>query len=177
MYLKKKATVLISTVIILSLMSILGGFMFKMMQNNKELGSLYRFDKDIYDLDKNEEEMLNEFMEELNEDIGEKLRNQNKENNSEGEINEKSIDNDVVLNQEEFESKAIKDKSDKEDIFSGDFVKKIEDNILEYHKNNNKLYLITNKDNKINRKREIIYILRGEKIILVPTYKFENNFE
>jgi hypothetical protein len=66
MYLKKKATVLISTVIILSLMSTLGCIMFKMIKNNKELGNLYNFDTDIYDLDKNEEEVLNKFMKELN---------------------------------------------------------------------------------------------------------------
>ena len=66
MYLKKKATVLISTVIILSLMSMLGCFMFKMMKNNNEIGNLYKFDKDIYDLDKDEEEILNKFMEDLN---------------------------------------------------------------------------------------------------------------
>ena len=73
MYLKKKATVLISTVIILSLMSMLGCFMFKMMKNNNELGNLYNFDKDIYDLDKDEEEILNKFMEELNKNRRDKL--------------------------------------------------------------------------------------------------------
>lgn len=114
--------------------------MFKMMKNNKELGSLYRFDKDIYDFDKNEEKILSEFMEELNEDRADNLSNEG-------------------------------------DIFSEDFEKNIELSILEYNKNNNKLYLITNKGDKINRKREITYIFRDEKIILVPTYKFENNFE
>jgi len=67
MYLKKKATVLISTVIILSLMSTLGCIMFKMMKNNNELGNLYDFYTDIYDLNKDEEEVLNKFMKELNE--------------------------------------------------------------------------------------------------------------
>ena len=66
-------------------------------------------------------------------------------------------------------------ENNSEDIFSKDFVKKIEDSSLEYDKNNNKIFLITNKDNEISRKREITYIFRDEKIILVPTYKFENN--
>lgn len=145
MYLKKKATVLISTVIILSLMSILGGFMFKMMKNNKELGSIYTFNKDIYDFDKNEEEILNEFMKELNKIRADKLSNQRKEGN------------------------------DQEDIFSEDFQKKIKDSILEYHKNDGKLYLLISKDNEINRKREIKYDFRYEKILLVPTYKFYDN--
>jgi DNA-dependent RNA polymerase auxiliary subunit epsilon len=143
-YLRKEATVLISTVIILSLMSILGCFMYKMMKNNNELGTLYKFDKDIYDLDKDEEEILKKFMEDLNKSKRDKLNSLDQENNS-------------------------------EDIFSQDFVEKIEDSSLEYHKNNNKVFLITNRDNEISRKREIIYILRDEKIILVPTYKFENN--
>ena len=47
-------------------MSILGCFMFKMMKNNNEMGNLCKFDKDIYDLDKDEEEILNKFMEDLN---------------------------------------------------------------------------------------------------------------
>jgi len=144
MYLKKKATVLISTVIILSLMSILGCSMFKMMKNNNEIENLCKFDKDIYDLDKDEEEILNKFMEELNKSRIDKLNYLDQENNS-------------------------------EDIFSQDFVKKIEDSSLEYHKNNNKIFLITNKDNQISRKREITYIFRAEKIILIPTFKFENN--
>ena len=144
MYLKKKATVLISTVIILSLMSILGCYMFKMMKNNSEMDNLCKFNKDRYDLDENEEKNLNKFMEDLNKSRRDKLNGLDQENNS-------------------------------EDIFSQDFVKTIEDSSLEYHKNNNKIFLITNKDNEISRKREIIYILREEKIILVPTYKFENN--
>ena len=144
MYLKKKATVLISTVIILSLMSILGCYMFKMMKNNNEMENLCKFDKDIYDLDRDEEEILNKFMEDLNKSRIDKLNYLDKENNS-------------------------------EDIFSQDFVKKIEDSSLEYNKSNNKIFLITNKDNQISRKREVTYIFRSEKIILIPTIKFENN--
>ena len=142
MYLKRKATVLISTVIILSLMSMLGCFLFKMMKNNNELSNLYNFDKDIYDLDKDEEEILNKFMKELNEERKEELEN-------------------------------IGEEIDK-NIFSEDFEKKIEDSILSYQKNSDKLFLITNKDNNISRKRKILYIFKGERIILIPTYKFED---
>lgn len=144
MYLKKKATVLISTVMILSLMSTLGCFMFKMMRNNNELGNLYKFDKDKYDLDKSEEEILNKFMEELNTNRINKLNDVDDEN------------------------------SNDKDIFSQDFENKIQDSSLEYNKNNDKMFLKTNKNNEINRKREIKYIFRDEKIILVPTYKFED---
>lgn len=148
MYLKKNATVLISTVIILSLMSMLGFFMFKMMKNNNELSNLYKFHKDIYDLNKSEEETLSKFMKKLNEDREEKLNNLNQESNEE----------DI-------------------DIFLEDFEMKIEENILEYHKDTDKLFLTTNKENEIKRKRDIIYFLKDEKIILVPTYKFQDNYE
>jgi lipopolysaccharide export LptBFGC system permease protein LptF len=148
MYLKKNATVLISTVIILSLMSMLGFFMFKMMKNNNELSNLYKFNKDIYDLDKSEEEILNKFMKELNKNSEEKF------NNSDEESSEEVIE-----------------------LFPEDFTMKIEDNILEYHKDTDKLFLNTNKENGINRKRDIIYSLKDEKIILVPTYKFQDNNE
>ena len=146
MYLKKEATVLISTVIILSLMSMLGCFIYKMMRNNTELSTLYKFDRDIYDLDKHEEEILNEFM---------------------GELNKTKTDN---LN-------GLEDENNIKYIFSQDFIKKIKDSSIEYYKNDDKIFLITKKDNQIIRKREIVYIFRDEKIILVPTYKFENNSE
>jgi len=85
MYLKKKATVLISTVIILSLMSVLGSLMYKMMKNNNELGTLYNFDKDIYDLDKDEEEILKKFMKEID-------KNRNRE------VEENNDDKDIFSN-------------------------------------------------------------------------------
>jgi hypothetical protein len=141
MYLMKNGTVLVSTVIILSLMSTLGCFMFKMMKNNNELGNLYEFDKDIYSLDKNEEVMLYKFMQELNKS---KKENLNSESKGEG-------------------------------IFSKDFENKLEDNTLKYYKDDDKLFLKTNRNNDEKRTREIKYALRNEKIILIPTYKFEDS--
>ncbi|OOM81006.1 hypothetical protein CLPUN_11660 [Clostridium puniceum] len=143
MYLKKKGTVLISTMIILYLMSMLGCFMFRMMKNNLEITSLYNFDKDRYDLDKSEEEILSKFMTEINRTI----------------------------------SKANKENAEDENIFSEDFKKNIEDNILEYYKVKDKLFLKTHKDNEVNRTREIKYFFRDEKLILVPTYKFQDDDE
>lgn len=66
MHLKKRGTVLISTMIILALMTTLGCLMFEMMINNNESSNVYEFDKDIYDLDKDEEEVLYKCMQELN---------------------------------------------------------------------------------------------------------------
>lgn len=71
MYLKKDGTVLISTVIILSLISIIGSLMFKMMRDNNELSSFYNSNMDIYDFDNNEEKNLYEFMVKINNKIKE----------------------------------------------------------------------------------------------------------
>ena len=141
MYLKKKATVLISTVIILSLMSVLGSLMYKMMKNNNELGTLYNFDKDIYDLDKDEEEIIKKFMKEID-------KNRNRE---------------------------VEENNDDKDIFSNGGGITIEDSTINYSKTTGKLFLATNRDKEKNRKREIKYFFRDEKIMLVPTYKFEKD--
>lgn len=125
-------------------MSMLGCFMFKMMKNNIELSNLNNFDKDIYDLDIDEEKILYEFMKELNKERKENLKNIAEEN---------------------------------DDIFSEDFEKKTKDSTLKYEKNNDQLFLTTNNDNNIIRKREILYIFKEEKIILIPTYKFKYNSE
>lgn len=140
MHLKRKGTVLISSMVLLALMSILGCFIFNMMSNNINIGSLYNFDKDRYDLGKKEEETLNRFMTEINIDF-----NKNKNNN----LNEKNM-------------------------FSKDFKKSIEESSLEYHKEDNKLILKTRKDNETIRKRDINYFQQKDKLILTPTYKFED---
>lgn len=143
MHLRKKGTVLISTVIILSLMSLLGCFMFKMMRNNLEIGSVYNFDKDRYDLDVKEEMILNRFMIEIN----------------------------TIIKKEKEESLS------NENLFSEDFKKDIEGNLLEYYKIDDKLFLRTHKDNEIIRMREINYFFKNDKLVFVPTYKFENKNE
>ncbi len=136
MYLKKKGTILISTVIILSLIVIIGSLMFKMMRNNNELSCLYDSSMDIYDLDSNEEKNLYEFMMQIN--------------------------------------KKIKENPDNTNIFSDDFEMKYNSSTLEYKSKNNELRLATNMANNINREREIMYLYKQEKILLIPTYKFQD---
>lgn len=143
MYLKRRGTVLISTMIILSLMSVLGCFMFKMMRNNLQIGSLYNFDKDRYDLDQKEEDILGKFMAEINLNIP---------------VGE---DGNIDIN----------------NIFLEDFKKNIDGNILEYYRDDNRLFLKTHNEDETIRKREIYYITKKDKLILVPTYKFENKNE
>ncbi|MDR3596791.1 hypothetical protein [Clostridium sp.] len=134
MHLKKKGTILISSVIILSLISILGSLMFKMMRYDNELSSLYNSSMDIYDFDDNEEKNLYEFMIKIN----------NK----------------------------IKENPDDADIFLEDFEMKNKDSILKYSSKNNELILITSRSNNLTRERQIMYLHKEEKIILVPTFKF-----
>lgn len=144
MYLKKKATVLISTVLILSLMSILGCLIYKMMKNNNELGSLYKIDKDIYDLDENEEKILSEFMIELNKKIADKLSHENAENKNDDDTSIEKINMNI------------------------------QDSTFKYDKAKGKLILTTKRDSEKNREREITYIFKGEKVVLIPTFKFED---
>lgn len=138
MYLKKKGTILISTVIILSLTVIIGSLMFKMMRNNNALSCLYDSSMDIYDLDSNEEKNLYEFMMQIN--------------------------------------KKIKENPDNTNIFSDDFEMKYNSSTLEYKSKNNELRLETNMANNINREREIMCLYKQEKILLIPTYKFQDNY-
>lgn len=167
MYLKKRGTVLISTVIILALMSVLGCFIYKMMKNNNEMGNLYTFDKDIYDLDEAEENTLKNFMEELNK------ANSNKEDGTEEENSEDRIEKHDELNDKELEINNVEDESEIQNVFSEDFVMRLGKNTLEYKKSDNKIFLTTQKSDEVTRKREIEYIIRDKKIILIPTYKFE----
>lgn len=145
MYLKKQGSALMSTVIILALISTIGCLMFKMMINNKEMSSLYEFDKDIYDLDKVEEESLYNFMKKLNEDYR--------------------------------SSKLSEEDSNPGIMFTKSFKISIDNNNLDYNVDKNKLFLTTLKYNDITRKREIIYTFKKDKIILIPTYKFQNSNE
>lgn len=138
MHLKEDGTVLISTMVILALMSTLGFCIFQMMRNNNELSSVYEFNKDIYDFDKNEEETLFMSMEELNKTYKEKLLN------GEDTSIESLLSNDI----------------------------KIDNSILSYDKENSRVILISKDGNSISKKREILYMLQDERIILVPTYKF-----
>ena len=62
----------------------------------------------------------------------------------------------------------------KEDMFSESFNKKIDENVIEYNKDNNKILLTTYKEDDVIRKRSITYSFKGEKIILIPTYNFDD---
>lgn len=59
-------------------------------------------------------------------------------------------------------------------VFEEDFNKKFDNSILKYEKDKDKLILETKKNNNKSREREIKYILKNEKIVLVPTYKFND---
>ena len=59
-------------------------------------------------------------------------------------------------------------------VFEEDFNKKFDNSSLKYEKDKDKLILETKKNNNKFREREIKYILKNEKIVLVPTYKFND---
>lgn len=136
MHLRKKGSILISSMLILSLMSIIGSLLFIMMKNNKEIASIYSHKGDIYNMSENEENILNQFMRQLN-------RKETLEEDS--------------------------------NYFEEDFIKEIHGNKLRYNKDEDRLILITNKENEIIRTRDIRYEIKEEKIILIPTYKFNDD--
>lgn len=59
-------------------------------------------------------------------------------------------------------------------VFEEDFNKKIENSSLKYEKDKDKLILKTKKNDDEFRERQIEYIFENEKIVLVPTYKFND---
>lgn len=135
MYLKKRGTALISTMVILALMSTLGCFMFKMMENNNELSSVYELEQDKYDLDKNEEKILYEFMKKLNE--GYKTNTLNEENNSKDSI----FSNDFEMKIEDSTLDYNKN-NDKLFLITKKYDDKIRKREIEYSIKNNKIILI-----------------------------------
>lgn len=133
MFIKRKGTVVISSVILLSLMSFLGMILFKMSKNDNELSYLYNFQGDVYDLDELEEDELQKFMKEFNNIY-----------------------------------------SEEENFIKENFNKTTSSSSIRYEVNNDKFILKTKKENGKYRDREIIYKIKKEKIILVPTYKFSD---
>ena len=132
MFIKRKGTVVISSVILLSLMSFIGMILFKMSKNNNELSYLYNFKGDVYNLDELEENELQKFMKEFNNIY-----------------------------------------SEEENFFEENFNKTTSTSSIRYEINN-KLILKTKKENGKYRDREVIYKIKKQKIILVPTYKFSD---
>lgn len=135
MYLKKRGTALISTMVILALMSTLGCFMFKMMENNNELSSVYELKQDKYDLDKNEEEILYKFMKKLNEEY--KTNTLNEENNSKDSI----FSNDFEMKIDDSTLDYNKN-NDKLFLITKKYDDKIRKREIEYSIKNNKIILI-----------------------------------
>ncbi|MFT8348274.1 hypothetical protein [Clostridium saccharoperbutylacetonicum] len=138
MLLKRRGSVLISSVIILSLMGIIAGFMFKIMRNNNELSSLYNSSIDKYDMSESEEKILYGFMRKLNE--------------------------------------SIKSEEYYKNMFMQNFQIESNDNSsnLKFIVQDNKMYLTTNKDNELDREREINWNFKNGEIVLIPTYEFKD---
>ncbi|MBW6410931.1 hypothetical protein [Clostridium weizhouense] len=87
MSVKKSGNVLISTILILSLIIIIGNCSFKIMKNNKEIQNLYCNDGGIYDFRSKEKKLLINFMKNFNKrDIDELLSDDFKENYKEDSL-------------------------------------------------------------------------------------------
>ncbi|SFC96438.1 hypothetical protein [Clostridium uliginosum] len=122
MFVKKRGSVLISTILILSLIIIITNCAFKMMKNNNEMEYLYKHDGDIYNLKNSEKNSLFEFMQELNKEEIEKV--------FEGDFQKTNSNNTLNYNKE------------KNIFYLRNCKKPIQERKVKYIKKNKKIILI-----------------------------------
>lgn len=172
LHLRKKGFALINTIIIISLVTTLGCFMFRLIKNNREMASIYYIDDDMFSIDADEEEIIYEFMKILNkknENIQFNMNEKKEENNDEYEEEKKTYADENVNETGD----SVISSSDKEDdyrcLFDADFEEENKGNKLSYNKADDRLILKINGEYDFLRIRELKYVIKGEKIILIPT--------
>ena len=160
LHLSKKGFVLINTIIITSLIMTLSCVMFSLMKNNRDISDMYYVDNDIFSVSNDEEEIIYDFMNKLN---------------AKTEKVQEDITSDANVKYE---------NSDKEDIydinmvFQKDFEEKINQNILVYNKKKDNLIIKIPGEYDSVRIRELKYIIKENKIMLIPTsYYFDTNID
>ena len=165
LYLKKKGFALINTVIIISLITTLGSFVFKLIENNRNMDAVHYIDEDIFSVDSNEEELIYEFMKILNK----KSDDVEVETTDERETGE-SIKED--MDEKDNNKIGMIKKSIKEVVFHKDFQEAYENGRLIYKKDTDSLELAVTGKYDALRIRELRYIIRKNKVILIPTTNF-----
>lgn len=154
--LKKKGYALINTIIITSLIVTLSCFMFKLIQNNIEQSSMCYIDDDIFSVETHEEDALCSFMKILNKKF-------------------KNIPKNTDLYDIE-DTDDINEEKDPASLFEESFEEKSHNNILMYNKERDKLILKVTGSADAVRVRELKYIIKNNKIVLIPTaYFYDTN--
>lgn len=151
--------------------------MFKLIKNNRDMAVVYYLDEDIFSVDLNEEELMYEFMKILNKkneeiksniSLGEK---QNIEVESVVESGTEVSDENDVIGRENKEI-ALDEESINESVFDNNFEEEYRDGKLIYQKDTDTLKLIVNGEYDGLRMRELRYIVRENRVILIPTSNF-----
>lgn len=167
---RKKGFALINTIIMISLLMSISSLMFSLMKNNIDISSMYCIDDDIFSVDNNEEKVIYEFMRILNN------KNENLKNN-EHENEDLSVTSDDEYENLSNVSNKVKYIDFEEglnvtDIFYEDFEEENKGNKLKYEKSADKITLkIYGKYNSL-RVRELKYVIKNDRIILLPTSNF-----
>lgn len=146
LHLKKHGFALISTIIIISIITMLGSLMFMITRNNRDITEVCYVDDDVFSMDLNEEDMIYDFMMILNEKIY-----------SQTEV-------------EEYEQNS--NENDACHLFDDDFKEYNRGNELEYKKSEDKLIIKVYGNFDKLRIRELRYIIKENKLILIPTANF-----
>lgn len=156
LYLKKKGSALINTIIITSLIMTVSCFMFKLIQNNIELSAMCYMDDDVFSVNACEEDALRSFMKILNK----KLNNMPETS----ELHEGEDTGDI------YEGK------DPRSLFDESFEEKSYNSTLIYDKSRDNLILKIIGDANSVRIRQLKYIIKNNKILLIPTsYFYDTN--
>lgn len=177
LYLRKKGFALINTIIIISLITTLGCFMFKLIKSNRDMAAMYYVDEDIFSVDLNEEELIYEFMRILN-----KKSEEIESNMSLGKKQNMEVESVVKSGTEVPGEKDVIERENKEitsdekiingSVFDNNFEEKYRDGKLIYQKDTDTLKLMINGEYDALRIRELRYIIRENKVILIPTSNF-----
>lgn len=182
LHLKKKGFVLINTVIIISLLLTISALMFRINKNNIDISSMYCTDDDIYCINADEEDVIYEFMSILNK----KAKDMNENYVKEESMEEDSLKEDERHDEESIETEAEYNSKDIDSIakhnyeinysyvFENDFEEESNGNKLKYIKSYDKLIVKVYGRYNLLRIRKLKYIIKKEKIILVPTADFKD---
>ncbi len=182
LYLNKKGFVLINTVIVISLLLTISALMFRIIKNNMDISSMYCTDDDIYSINMDEEDIIYEFMTILNKKAEDMNANYIKEESTEeySLTEDESYDEESVEIEAEYNLKDIEsiEKHNEEKnynyIFGNDFQEESNGNKLKYIKSDDKLIVKVYGRYDSLRIRTLKYIIKKEKIILVPTADFKD---
>ena len=175
LYIRKKGFALINTIIVTSLIMTLSCLMFRLIINNSDFLSMNYIDDDIFSINSIEEEIIYDFMNILN------IKSQNMQEgfeNVKSDLTNEECIKDVYEEQnydgniDDSMENSQNNQYNPSIIFEDDFEEKSQENLLIYGKSENKLILKIPGEYDLVRIRELRYVIKENKILLIPTSHF-----